>query len=291
LELVAELERTKADLERSNRELEDFCYIASHDLKEPLRGMRMYASSLVKKYGDCFDDDGRARLNSLMRLGDRLQALIDSLLDFSRVGRIDLAVGPTDLNDVLRDVLDSLRATLDDAGVDLRLPHPLPTVECDQARIGEVFRNLIANAIKYNDKPTKWIEIGAIDDLRAPSRQTASFCHTETGVATANGNGQNTPVLYVRDNGIGIRERDRTAIFRIFRRLHGREEFGGGTGAGLTIVKKIVDRHGGRIWVESELGEGTTFYFTLGQNKSSFPAANREMEPENSVCCGSTERL
>ena len=121
------------------------------------------------------------------------------------------------------------------------MPEPLPKMRCDQARVGEIFRNLITNAIKYNDKPEKWIEIGV-----------------------QNGGGA-LPlyVFYVRDNGIGIRPNHLESIFRIFKRLHGRDRYGGGTGAGLTIVKKIVERHGGDIWVNSEPGEGTTFYFTL----------------------------
>ena len=105
--------------------------------------------------------------------------------------------------------------------------------------MGEIFANLIVNAVKYNDKPQKWIEIGTTRD------------------------GGEAPVFYVRDNGIGIPEKHHDAVFRIFKRLHGRDKFGGGTGAGLTIVKKIVERHHGRIWLESSPGEGTTFFFTL----------------------------
>ena len=115
--------------------------------------------------------------------------------------------------------------------------------------IGEVFRNLTSNAMKYNDKDEKWIEIGCT--LQPVTRGIRTDCSVSA------------PVFYVRDNGIGIREKHLEAIFRIFKRLHGRDKFGGGTGAGLTIVKKIVERHGGRIWVESSPGEGTAFYFTL----------------------------
>ncbi len=131
-------------------------------------------------------------------------------------------------------------------GVEVRIPRPLPTVVCDQARVGEIFRNLITNAAKYNDKPRKWIEIG----FRGGAE--------ENDGAKADG-----IVFHVRDNGIGIREKHFEAIFRIFKRLHGRDKYGGGTGAGMSIVKKIVEGHGGRIWLESAEGEGTTFYFTL----------------------------
>ena len=126
------------------------------------------------------------------------------------------------------------------------------------------FGNLITNAIKYNDKPQKWVEIGyyeqdSLDDLRAP-RELDTGCTLQTQ--------QKFTVFYVCDNGIGIQEKHQDAIFRIFKRLHGRDRFGGGMGAGLTIVKKIVERHQGRIWVESTYGEGSTFHFMLGGGNS-----------------------
>ncbi|HXG13003.1 MAG TPA: PAS domain S-box protein [Gemmataceae bacterium] len=237
---AAELQQSNADLLRSNQALDEFAYVASHDLKEPLRGISSYAGFLLEDYADKLDDEGRAKLETLQRLARRLEDLIDALLEFSRVGRVDLAVQPTDLNEVLAGVLDSLRISLQQRGVAVRIPRPLPVVRCDRARIGEVFRNLITNALKYNDKPEKWVEIGYREGAEG-----------------------GPPVFYVRDNGIGIREKHFDAIFRIFKRLHGRDQFGGGTGAGLTIVKKIVERHGGRVWVESVYGEGTTFSFTL----------------------------
>ena len=236
-----DLESTNLALEQSNRELDDFAYVASHDLKEPLRGIHNYAKFLMEDYGEKLDDDGTMKLEALPRLAKRLEELINSLLHFSRVGRVDLAVEPTDLNKVLGDVLDSLHVTLEAEDIAIRKGDVLPTIVCDRVRVAEVFRNLVTNAIKYNDKTEKWIEIGATQ----PSND---------GV-----------VFHVRDNGIGIREKHIDSVFRIFKRLHGRDKFGGGTGAGLTFVKKIIDRHEGRIWVESEFGEGTTFYFTLGK--------------------------
>jgi two-component system, chemotaxis family, sensor kinase Cph1 len=173
-----------------------------------------------------------------MRLTRRMEDLIDSLLQFSRLGRVDLAMERVDLNAVVAEVLDSLAITLKEEKVEVRIPRPLPRVHADRVRVGEIFANLIVNAMKYNDKPQKWIEIGTARNGEAP-------------------------VFYVRDNGIGIPDKHHDAVFRIFKRLHGRDKFGGGTGAGLTIVKKIVERHHGRIWLESSPGEGTTFYFTL----------------------------
>ncbi len=141
----------------------------------------------------------------------------------------------------------------------MRIPRPLPVIQGDRVRIGEVFRNLITNSMKYNDKPGKWIEIGfgtGLGSRSLPAESEASVPAWAT-------------VFYVRDNGIGIPEKHHEAIFRIFKRLHARDEFGGGTGVGLTIVKKIIERHGGRIWVESIPVEGTCFYFTLvGANAS-----------------------
>ncbi len=229
-------------LTRSNEALNEFAYVASHDLKEPLRGIHNYASFLLEDYSERLDEAGRAKLETLTRLTLRMETLIDSLLYYSRVGQTELGLGRVSLQDVVEEVVESLHISLEEADVEVRIPAELPTLVCDQGRIAEVFHNLITNAIKYNDTPEKWIEIG--------SRQEAEGC-----------------VLYVRDNGIGIPEKHQGAVFRIFKRLHGRDAYGGGTGFGLTIVKKIVERHAGRIWVESSLGEGTTFCFTLGDAK------------------------
>jgi two-component system sensor kinase FixL len=238
---AAQLQERNAELTRSNQELDDFAYIASHDLKEPLRGIHNYSTFLVEDYQSKLDEEGVAKLQTLKRLTQRMETLLDSLLEFSRVGRVDLAVGEADLNQVLEEVRESLAISLQEHSVELRIPRRLPVVKCDRVRVAEVFRNLIVNAIKYNDKPEKWIEIGF-----------------EAGTSACG------PIFYVRDNGIGIAKKHGDAIFRIFKRLHGRDKFGGGTGVGLTIVKKIVERHNGRIWIESVPGEGTTFFFALG---------------------------
>ena len=234
-----ELRDKNAELARSNQELDDFAYIASHDLKEPLRGIHNYANFLLEDYAEELDAEGRSKLETLTLLAMRMEALIDSLLQFSRVGRVELSNQETDLNEVVHMTLESLQITLREDAVDVRIPRPLPKVRCDQVRTREVFHNLVVNAIKYNDKPHKWVEIGWQDG------------------------GDGPPAFYIRDNGIGMQQKHHDAIFRMFKRLHGRDKYGGGTGVGLTIVKKIVERHGGRIRVESSVGEGTTFYFTL----------------------------
>jgi signal transduction histidine kinase len=242
-----EIERRNEELHQSNKELDDFAYIASHDLKEPLRGIHNFSSFLIEDYGDKLDGEGRSKLETLMRLTHRMETLIDSLLQFSRLGRVDLAMDQVDLNETVAEVLESLAITLQESGTQVRTPRKLPTVRADRARVGEIFYNLVVNAVKYNDKPEKWIEIGAIEDSDGEEGQP--------------------PVFYVRDNGIGIAEKHHESVFRIFKRLHGRDKYGGGTGAGLTIAKKIVERHHGRIWLESSAGEGTTFYFTLEEER------------------------
>jgi len=251
-----ELAHRAQELEKSNKELDDFAYIASHDLKEPLRGIHNYATFLIEDYQDTIDEDGMAKLATLQRLTQRMEKLIDTLLEFSRVGRVDMAIEDTDLNQVLGEVMESLQVTLNQDNIEVRTPISLPTVHCDRARIGEVFRNLMTNAMKYNDKSEKWIEVGVA--CSEPGDGTPEAEGDEGGTGSQY-------VFYVRDNGIGIPEKHMDSIFRIFKRLHGRDKFGGGTGAGLTIVKKIVERHGGQVWVESTHGQGTTFKFTLGK--------------------------
>jgi two-component system sensor kinase FixL len=248
--IATQLSDRNADLLRSNQELDAFAYIASHDLKEPLRGIHNYATFLVEDYSEILDDDGKDKLETLTRLTQRLDGLIDSLLEFSRLGRVDFALARTDMNDVVSEVVDSMRITLNANKVDIRIPAALPVVRGDKVMLGEVLRNLITNAVKYNESPDKWIEIGAAPDTRTPRADEPFSLRRQT-------------VFHVRDNGLGIPEKHFEVIFRIFKRLHEREAFGGGTGVGLTIVKKVIERHGGEVWLESKIGKGTTFYFTI----------------------------
>jgi len=145
---------------------------------------------------------------------------------------------------VLHDILESLDFSLKEKAVEVRLPRPLPRAHCDRIRVGELLRNLITNATKYNDKPQRWIEIGC--EVINMDR-----------------------VFYVRDNGIGIKAEHHARVFTLFERLHKRDAYGGGTGVGLTIVQKIVQLHGGKIWIESVPGEGTAFHFTLPEKDMS----------------------
>jgi two-component system, chemotaxis family, sensor kinase Cph1 len=244
-----ELAKMNAELVRSNTELDAFAYISSHDLKEPLRGIHNYANFLMEDYGAVLDEGGVAKLQTLVRLTQRMENLINSLLHYSRLGRAELSRKPTDLNELVQQVIATLKMSPSRASVDFRLPKPLPIVNCDRTQVSELFTNLISNAIKYSDSSEKWVEIG--------------FIEAETGNKDVKIPYSSYPTFYVRDNGIGILEQHQDKIFHIFRRLHAQDDYGGGSGAGLTIAKKIAEHHGGEIWVSSKLAEGSTFYFTL----------------------------
>lgn len=250
LRQAEELAAMNFELQRSNEELDSFAYIASHDLKEPLRGIHNYANFLMEDYGDVLQDDGVRQLQTLMRLTQRMEDLINSLLYFSRLGRSELTRQSINLDELVQQVIATLIMARPHSMIDFRIPQPLPVIEGDRAQITELLTNLISNAIKYNNKSEKWVEIGWLSEL--------------TGERPAN-----ACTFYIRDNGIGIRQDHLEKIFQIFRRLHGRDEFDGGTGVGLTIARKIVERHGGRIWVESTPDQGSTFYFTLSAEISS----------------------
>lgn len=243
-ELTAEktkLENLTIKLEISNKELDDFAYIASHDLREPLRGINNYATFLLEDYAELLDEDGKNMLESINRLAGRLDQFISSLLYYSRLGRTAMERSQISIQEIIDEVLDSFKFTISEKPTVITILENQPTITSNRQNTLEIYRNLIGNALKYNDKPERCIEIG--------------YHYTDKGT--------DHPVLYVKDNGIGIEEKNFEKIFMIFKRLHPREKFGGGTGAGLTIVKKCIDLLNGRIWVESQLGEGTTFFFEI----------------------------
>ncbi|MBT9317213.1 ATP-binding protein [Leptothoe spongobia] len=246
-----ELAQINLELERSNRELDSFAYAASHDLKEPLRGITNFSNIILKRYSQNLDESAIKKLRTLVKLSERMDRLIDALLRFSRLGQAELHYQSTDLNDLITNVIDGLEASQADTAPSLNvlLPRPLPTVNADPALITEVLSNLLSNALKYTNKPQPKIEVGYL---------TADEWQREDGGLPAH-----TCALYVKDDGIGIRKRHFQNVFRLFKRLHERDSYGGGTGVGLTIAKKIIERHGGQIWLESNYGEGTTFYFVL----------------------------
>lgn len=242
LSRAEEVDRMNRQLAEVNLELDSFAYAASHDLKEPLRGVHHLASFLKRGQEGRFDDEGRQQLETILKLTRRMDDLIESLLQYSRTGRVELLLERHDMDELVDEALMSCRRLIAETDVEIRRPMPLGSVVCDRVRVREVLANLLSNAIKYNDKPQRWIEIGV-----------------ERAAATR---------YYVRDNGIGISEESREKVFDIFRRVHADDEFGGGVGAGLTISRRTVERHGGRLWVDTLLNEGSTFSFTLGPEPS-----------------------
>jgi len=228
-------ERTEA-LERSNRELERFAYVASHDLQEPLRMVASYTQLLEKRYKGKLDSDADEFIAYAVDGATRMQALINDLLTYSRVGTKGKDLKPTDCGTVLERTLDNLKQALEESGAQVTY-EPLPTVMADDVQLGQLFQNLIGNAIKFRSEEPTQIHVSA---ERNEDKWVFSF----------------------RDNGIGIDPEFRERIFAIFQRLHKRRDYPG-TGIGLAVCKKIVERHGGHIWVESVPEKGSTFYFTI----------------------------
>jgi PAS domain S-box-containing protein len=230
------LARQARDLARSNADLEQFAYAASHDLQEPLRMVVSYLQLLAQRYQDRLDADANEFIAYAVEGATRMQRLIHDLLDYSRVGAHGGAFTPTDCEQVLDRVLTNLCVALAESHA-VVTHAPLPTVLADEEALVRVFQNLIGNAIKFRSEQSPRVHVAA-------ERQKAEWVFT------------------VRDNGIGLDLAYARRIFVIFQRLHSRTQYPG-TGIGLAICKKIVERHGGRIWVESEPGKGATFYFTL----------------------------
>ncbi len=232
------LDAAIAALERSNTDLDAFISIASHDLKEPLRGIRNYAEMLRLDCAEQLDEQHQTDLETLGRLTQRLERRIDDLRAYVRIGRSSIAPELLDMEKTVAEVCEQVALLLDEQEVSIRMPKRLPVVRYHRAHLVTILQNLLANAARYNDKPDKWIEIG---------RQE----------------GDGPLVFYIRDNGIGIASHLQSDAFLMFRRLHGEAFFHDGSGAGLAIVRRILDRHGGKVWLESEPGEGTTVYFAL----------------------------
>src|SRR5712692_721607 len=229
-------ERT-AQLESSNRELEGFSYSISHDLRAPLRAINSFAEMVQEGYGEKLDDEGRRMLRVIRDNSRKMGQLIDDLLVFSRLGRQAISAAEADMAAVARRVFEELRVA--SAGNPVRLTiKPMPSAWCDAALIRQVWINVLANAIKFSAvREEPLIEAGGYAD-----------------------GAQN--VYYVKDNGVGFDMRYHEKLFGVFDRLHGAKEFPG-TGVGLAIVKRVVERHGGRVWAEGAVNEGATFYFAL----------------------------
>jgi chemotaxis family two-component system sensor kinase Cph1 len=231
------LKNALEDLKRSNAELEQFAYVASHDLQEPLRMVASFTQLLQKRYIDKLDQDANDFINYAVDGAIRMQSLINDLLAFSRVGTQKAAFNETDMNLILEQVKSNLSYSIKDTGA-IITNDPLPVVIADESQMIQLIQNLISNAIKFQKKnATPIIHISG---------------KTE----------ENQWIFSVKDNGIGIDPQFFDRIFIIFQRLHKKDEYGG-TGIGLSVCRKIAQRHGGKIWIESEPDKGTTFYLTL----------------------------
>ncbi len=239
LSMITDITKLKIAMDglmRSNQELERFAYVSSHDLQEPLRMVTLYSQLLEKRYKDSLDSDADDFIEYIVDNAKRMKYLIDDLLEYSRVTSQTREFENIDLEKVLENILSNLSILIIENNVDVT-HDPLPTIFADKNQMMQVLENLITNAIKFRgEKPPK-IDISAKK-------------------------GKKEWIFSVKDNGIGISPKHQEQIFEVFKRLHTREEYPG-TGIGLSIVQKIIERHGGRIWLESELGKGSTFYFTI----------------------------
>lgn len=234
-EMEVQLKKNEEELKNSNKELEQFAYVASHDLQEPLRMITSYVQLLAKRYHNQLDEDANEFISYAVDGSNRMRILINSLLEYSRVNRV-VPFEKVDLNILLQDVLQDLKDQISENKAEVKI-NPLATVYGDAVLLSQLFQNLIGNAIKFKSQKKPKITITCKDE--------------------------NKEYLFsVKDNGIGINIDYQEKIFIIFQRLHSKEKYPG-TGIGLSICKKIVERHNGKIWLESEIGKGSTFYFTI----------------------------
>jgi two-component system, chemotaxis family, sensor kinase Cph1 len=235
-EAEALIKKMILDLEYSNSELERFAYVASHDLQEPLRMVTSYLQLLERRYKDKLDGDALEFINYAVDGSNRMKTLINDLLAYSRVGTRGKEFAFTDCEELLARVLANLQTSIKEN--EAKVTHdPLPRVMADEVQLESLFQNLIGNAIKFHGGKTPRIHVGVMKD-------------------------EKNWVFSISDNGIGIDPQYFERIFIIFQRLHNREDYPG-TGIGLAISKRIVERHGGRIWIESQPQKGSTFFFTL----------------------------
>lgn len=238
------LQRT-AELQQSNDELQQFAYVTSHDLQAPLRAIVSYIELLKNRYSGKLDADADDFIGFVADGGKRMQTMINDLLAYSRTGRGEITPEVVESGVALNSALDNLKFELEDSGAEVRHAQ-LPAVRCDMTQLILLFQNLVANAVKFHSAEVPRVEIGA-------EQQGAEW------------------LFRIRDNGIGIAPAQFQRVFQIFQRLHTAEQYPG-SGMGLAICKKILERHQGRIWVQSEPGKGSTFFFTL-------PCAPAESSP------------
>jgi len=231
---VIQRQKAEANLEAINEELRHFAYVVSHDLKAPLRGIKLLTDWLRTDCGNRFGAETEENLDLLQNRVTRMHSLIEGVLQYSRIGRIQENRVEVDLNELLPGIIDAIAPP---DHITITVAGPLPGITGEPTRIAQIFQNLLTNAVKYMDKPVGEIGI-AYEDT------------------------EDTWTFRVTDNGPGIEARHFDRIFKIFQTLAARDEYES-TGVGLTLVKKSIELHGGRIWVESEVGKGSTFFFTF----------------------------
>jgi light-regulated signal transduction histidine kinase (bacteriophytochrome) len=250
--LAAEEERSRLterseQLEKSNQALTEFAYVASHDLQEPLRMVSSFTQLLAKRYQGKLDADADTYIRFAVDGALRMQALIQALLEYSRVGEHVLSVAIIDVSSVVADALRTLELSLNEVGAKVNVD-VLPTLRADARQLARVFQNLIANAVKYRSERPLRLDIDAMHE--------GSSWH-----------------FRITDNGIGFEQRHASLVFGLFQRLHTRAEYAG-TGIGLAVCRKIIEAHGGQIWAESQPGIGTSIHFTLPFGPPSTPKAS-----------------
>jgi light-regulated signal transduction histidine kinase (bacteriophytochrome) len=235
------------EVESINRELNDFAYVVSHDLKAPLRAISTLASWISTDYKDKLDEEGQQQLELMMQRVKRMHALINSILEYSRVGRVREKRTEVNMNDLVKEVIEMI---VPPENITVTVENELPTIVCEKTRIMQLFENLITNAIKFLDKPAGTVRIGS----------SVEDGHWKFSVS---------------DNGPGIEKEYYEKIFQMFQTLSPSDGYQS-TGVGLTLVKKIVTMYGGKVWVESEVGRGSTFFFTLPQNMAETEEPDKE---------------
>ncbi|HEV7423151.1 MAG TPA: CHASE3 domain-containing protein [Mycobacterium sp.] len=253
----AQLDEQTVELRRSNAELEQFAYVASHDLQEPLRKVASFCQLLEKRYGDKLDERGVEYIGFAVDGAKRMQVLINDLLTFSRVGRLSITQDDVDLDATLETALGNLTTAIDESGAEIVRPAPLPTVVGDPTLLAMLWQNLVGNAVKF--------------------RRDGVEPRIVVECVPGSGDRDGDWLFTVSDNGIGISEEFVDKVFVIFQRLHGRDAYSG-TGIGLALCKKIVEYHGGSIWIDTVYTEGTRFHFTLPATPDE-PDAAQDEEP------------
>lgn len=232
--------KQKEELEKVNKELDNFAHTVSHDIRSPLMGIMGYGAIIQNQYAKDMDERGNKAVNGVLRGVNRLNAMIDDLLELTRLSRIRNPYEDVDMDHLIHSILDRIEFKIKEQNAVVKVPENLPLIYCDRIKIGEVFLNLVNNAVKFSAK-----------NPDADPQVTIGYKHIDSNHQFS-----------VKDNGIGIAQENHDIVFDIFKRVDTQGEFEG-TGAGLCIVKTVILDHGGKVWVESELGSGATFYFAI----------------------------